>query len=282
MRQDHLKRTATGLALMALAGNVACGTDEGDPGEPGNGSEPTDELEVNIQVTGAENLEPMIDELDERGILATVWLSTAEIEDKCDYVGSLASTGHEVAGKYPTELSDETELAAQRAELEGILEAASDCDARVVGFRASRFTANADTPDLLEELHYRYLERSAREEFFSVYRFKPYPAEDQSFAILPMPIMVSNGELGSMCDTSACNRMSASELLRYERAAINFHLRHGEPLIIEWHPELTHPDNDEGWWDTFLGVLAHLDEKGGAVRFVTAEELVERYAYAPE
>lgn len=254
-----------GLGLLA-------GCEDGSSAEPTAGM-----LEVNMQVTGAENLRAMMDELERRDVLATVWLSSAEIEAECDYVRTLASRGHEIAGMYPDQITDDTSYEAQRGEMQAMLDAAPDCDAEVAGFRASRFTANDDTPELLDDLGFGYLEQSARAEFLSVYTFRPYSAQGHDYSVLPMPIMVSRGELGSMCDTSACNRMTADELLRYERAAIDFHLRHEEPLILEWHPSLTHPGNRDGWWDAFLGVLDHLESKGDAIRWVTAGELVDRY-----
>ncbi|MBZ0119580.1 MAG: hypothetical protein K8H88_21495 [Sandaracinaceae bacterium] len=239
----------------------------------------TERLSVNLQVTGAEQMRPMMQELERRGIVATVWLGSTELDAECAYVGELAGRGHEIAGKYPSELTADTTMAEQRAEMEGILAAATRCGAPAVrGFRATRFTANADTSPLLDELGYDYLERSARDEFLSVYTFKPYRETGHEHAILPMPIMVSSGDVGSMCDTSACSRMSAAELLQYERAAIDHHVRLGEPLILEWHPSLTNPSNPDGWWQTFLGVLDHLASHGDRIEYVTATSLVERHA----
>jgi len=262
------------LIPLVLAGLMACEGDEGTP-DPGDSDH---RLEINLQVTGARNLSAMMRELDRRGVLATVWLEPAELEQQCATVQDLAAAGHEIAGKFPGSISDQTTREEQRQQVVALLDAAEACGAPLEGFRATRFTANADTPQLLDELGLRYLERSAREEFLSVYTFEPYPQPGHDHAVLPMPIIVSEGEVGSMSDSSACNRMSAEELLAYVQAASDFHLLHGKPLILEWHPSLTHPDDPDGWWDAFLGVLDHLQAKGDRIRFVTARELVDRYA----
>jgi hypothetical protein len=232
-------------------------------------------LAVNLQVTGRENLEPMMQEIDRRGLVATIWLSSAEITANCSVVRSLATEGHEIAGKFPAEILPTTSEAEQRAELSALADSAGGCSVPAPeGFRATRFTSNDATAALLDEFGFAYLERSARDEFLSVYTFAPYRAEGHSFAILPMPIRVAYGEVGSLCDTSACGDLSDAEFLRYVQAAIDFHSRTREPLILEWHPELTNPDDTEGWWDTFLGVLDHLQAQGDTVEFVTALDLV--------
>jgi hypothetical protein len=95
-----------------------------------------------------------------------------------------------------------------------------------------------------------------------------------------MPIAVAYGEVHSLCDTSCEGDLSPEEVLLYERAAIDFHLQHAEPLILEWHPELTNPGNPE-WWAVLTGVLDHLRQKGDRVRTVTAVELVDHYVGRP-
>lgn len=257
--------------LVALAG---CGTDETVTEQPAR-------LEVNIQVTGTENVHPMMDELDRRGIVATLWLGGAELNAECAAVGTWAKAGHEIAGKYPTEIDDATTRAEQETEMSAIAEAGSRCGAgTIAGFRANRFTANQDTYELLDQKGLGYLERSARAERYSVYAFKPYPLQGHGFAVLPMPIVVYYGQTSSMCDNACQNMMTPDELLAYEKRAIDFHLRTGEPLIFEWHPGTTYPGDATGWWGAFTGLLDQLQTLGSRVRFVTADELVHEYATA--
>ncbi len=261
----------TACLLFAIAG---CGTDAAV------GEQPVP-LEVNIQVTGTEHVHPMMDELDRRGIVATLWLGGAELDAECAAVGTWAKAGHEIAGKYPTSIDDTTTRSQQEEELSAIAEAGSRCGAgTVVGFRANRFTANHDTYELLDERGLGYLERSARAERYSVYAFKPYPLGGHSFAVLPMPIVVYYGETSSMCDNACQDMMTPDELLAYEKQAIDFHVRTGEPLIFEWHPGTTYPGDAAGWWGAFTGLLDQLQTLGSRVRFVTASQLVHEYASA--
>ena len=233
---------------------------------------------INIQVTGAENLKPMMDKLDEKGIISTIWLNGEEMNTNCEYLKELSGKGHEIAGKYPGQITPETSYEEQKDVLLSILEAAPRCaDQQILGFRASRFTANEHTYRLLDELGIRYLERSARDELLSVYTFEPYVFEGHEFAILPMPIRCAYGESGSMCDTSASGDLSPEELKQYMFAAIDNNIKLGEPLILEWHPSLTNPEDTEGWWDTFIAVLDYLKSKGNKIEFVTAQEIVEYY-----
>ena len=233
---------------------------------------------VNMQVSGAENLKPMMDELDRRGIRATIWLSGEEIATNCEYVTELSGKGYEIAGMYPGQITPETSYEEQKAELLAILEAALSCTGREIsGFRASRFTANEHTYRLLDEFGIRYLVRSAREELLSVYTFKPYKLQGHNFAILPMPIRCAYGLNGSLCDTSAEGILSADELRQYMCAAIDHNIKLGEPLILEWHPKLTNPEDTEGWWECFIAVLDYLETKGTNVKLVTAEEIVDHY-----
>jgi hypothetical protein len=221
----------------------------------------------------------MMDELDARGMIATLWLGSDEIDAECAAVEACRAAGHELAGKYPTAVDAETPRQAQQDELSAIASASARCGGGgVVGFRASRFTANDDTYELLEEQGYGYLERSAREERYSVYTFKPYPLEGRSFAVLPMPIVVYRGETASMFDNACQDLMSPDDLLAYEKKAIALHLRTGEPLIFEWHPGTTHPDDEAGWWGAFTGLLDHLEMLGDRIEIVTAKDLVQRHA----
>jgi len=176
------------------------------------------------------------------------------------------------------QITPETTYEEQRDVLLSILEAAPRCaEQQILGFRATRFTANEHTYRLLDELGIRYLVRSARDELLSVYTFKPYEFEGHEFAILPMPIRCAYGESGSLCDTSARGDLSPDELKQYMFAAIDHFIKLGEPLILEWHPSLTNPEDTEGWWDTFIAVLDHLESKGDKIKFVTAEEIVDYY-----
>ena len=265
-----MRRTSIWLA-GALA--TACGSEDGQLPRP--------RLEVNLQVTGADNIEPMMNALDARGMVATIWLSDAEIDDHCTLIRTYAATGHEVAGKSPTQIRPDTSEAEQRARMSAVLTAAENCGLPAPrGFRATRFTANDATGPLLDELGYAYLERSARDEFLSVFTFEPHEASDGEYAILPMPIRVAFGNVGSLCDTSASGDLSPEQFFRYVQAALRSHLTHRGPLILEWHPSLTHPGNAEGWWPAFISTLEALEAHRADVEYVTAVELVGRRGLA--
>jgi hypothetical protein len=93
-----------------------------------------------------------------------------------------------------------------------------------------------------------------------------------------MPIVGYYGETSSMCDNACRSMMTPDDLLAYEKQAFDFHQRTGEPLIFEWHPGTTYPGDETGWWGAFTGLLDHLESQGSQVEFVTARQLVERYA----
>lgn len=264
-------RTAPFLTALLLVAS-ACGDEVSTFAGP---------LEVNLQVTGAQDADPMLDEIEARGWVATLWQDSEEIDAGCSAAEARVEYGHELAGIFPGQIVEETTADEQRTAIEALQEVIPRCTGQnMAGFRASRFSFNDDTPAVLDETGVKYFERSARAEFTSVYTFKPYAAPGHDYAILPMPIRVHYGEVGSLCDTSSCGDMTAEEFERYVQTAIDFHLRHREPLIIEWHPDLTNPDDPDGWWDAFLGVADRLEAEGEEVEFVTALELVERYVDA--
>jgi peptidoglycan/xylan/chitin deacetylase (PgdA/CDA1 family) len=265
------------LAWAPSLALVACGDDEARPATA-DSTIPTT-LEVNIQITGGTNLRPMVEELERRDHRATVWLTAAEIEADCEYVRSLSARGHEIAGVYREEITADLSIENQRATVAALAAAASRCSTtRISGFRAKRFTANEHTYAVMDEQGLRYLERSARSEPYSMYTFQPYAFSGHSFAILPMPILVWRGEVSSLCDTASEDMMTAAELADYEKVAIDFHRRTGEPIILEWHVDTCFPNDPGGYFETYKRVLDHLDSKGAGVRFVTALALVDRYA----
>lgn len=236
------------------------------------------QLIMNIQVTGADNFKPMLDELNNRSIISTVWLNAEEMAENTQYLAEIAEQGHEIAGKFDGQITEETSYAEQKEALLSILEAAPSFTAnQIAGFRATRFTANEYTYQLLDELKLTYLERSARDELFSVFAFKPYMFEEHNFAILPMPIRCAFGESGSLCDTSARGELTAEQFTQYVYAAINNNIKLSEPLILEWHPAVTYPGDPEGWWQSFIDILDYLETLDVDVEYVTAIELIDRY-----
>jgi hypothetical protein len=268
------------LLLVGMMATVACGggddTDERSDGA-NDGATPT-AIEVNIQVTGAENIGPMIEELDLRGLPATVWLSAAEMDALCDELADYVSAGHEVAGKYPGQILEDTPKADQRAEIEAILEASEECaGASIRGFRATKFTSNEATHELLDELEIPYMMRSNRQVLLSAYTYRPYRFDGHDFSVVPMPVTVYFGRVCSLCDVSSGGELRPQDLLEHQKAAFEQNLALGEPLILEWHPSLTYPDQPDGWWSNFTDALDYLESKGERVRFVTAEEIAERY-----
>jgi len=235
-------------------------------------------IHVNVQVTGATNLEPMMDELNRRGIKATIWLSGPEIDQRCEYVGILATQGHEVAGKYSGEIYAETTYEDQRAELDAMVEAAMRCTGRsIAGFRATKFTSNEHTHRLLDELAIPYMMRSNRQVLLSMYTYRPYRFEGFDFAVVPMPITVYFARVCSLCDVSSGGDLGPDDLLMHQQAAIDQNLKLGEPLILEWHPEATYPDEPNGWWSNLINTLDYLESKGSAVEIVTCREIAELY-----
>jgi hypothetical protein len=237
------------------------------------------QLIMNIQVTGADNFKPMLDELNSRNVISTVWLNAEEMLENTQYLAEVAEQGHEIAGKFDGQITEETSYAEQKEVLLAILEAAPGFTAnQIAGFRATRFTANEYTYQLLDELKLTYLERSARDELFSVFTFKPYMFEGHDFAILPMPIRCAFGESGSLCDTSARGKLTADQFTQYIYATIDNNIKLSEPLILEWHPAVTYPGDSEGWWQAFIDILDYLETLDADVEYVTAIELVDRYA----
>lgn len=103
------------------------------------------------------------------------------------------------------------------------------------------------------------------------------PLQGHSFAVLPMPIVVYFGETSSMCDNACEDMMTPEQLLAYERVAIDHHLRTDEPLIFEWHPGTTHPDDEAGWWDAFTGLISFSVELEPAPLLQRAATLMPAY-----
>lgn len=261
-------RRVCALATLALLGVCSCAEDES----------PAPRGLVNIQVTGVENLRPMMDELNRRGLTATVWLSAAELNANCTYAGELALRGHEIAGKYPGEIVAETTEAALRSEITGLIEAARRCTGRsIAGFRATRFTSNEATHRLLDELSVSYMMRSNRQVLLSIDTAWPYRLMGSRFAVLPMPLAVYYGSVSSLCDTATEEDLTPQELLLHQRAAISRAIGLGQPVLLEWHPELTRPDEPRGWWGNFTGALDYIVSRRSELRVIRAEDIVAEH-----
>jgi hypothetical protein len=265
-------RTILAITAASVLLALASCTDTEDAGDK------ADFIHVNVQVTGATNLEPMLDELNRRDIKATLWLSGAELDEMCDYVGLLADQGHEIAGKYSGEIDADTSYEAQRAELEAMIEAAMRCTGKPIsGFRATKFTSNEHTHRLLDEFEIPYMMRSNRQVLLSPYTYRPYRFTGYEFTIVPMPITTYFGRVCSLCDVSSAGDLGPDELLLHQKAAIDQNLKLGEPLVLEWHPEATYPNEPGGWWSNLTKALDYLESKGGAIRLVTCKQIAELY-----
>jgi len=277
MSRAGARALAAAAAIAGAVVSVGACSDEERP--PASTSTTTEALEVNIQITGASHLRPAIAELDARDRRATIWLTVAEVDAECDYVRELSARGYEIAGMYPEEITATLSLENQRAVVSALSASVRRCSAAgMVGFRAKKFTANADTYSVLTEQAVTYLERSARAEAYSIYTFKPYLFGATKLAILPMPILVSFGQVSSLCDTASEDMMKSTELVAYERVAIEQHLKTLEPLALEWHTDTAYPGDPGGYFGAYTAVLDYLMSKGSSVRFVTAASLVTRYA----
>ena len=200
------------------------------------------------------------------------------MNELCSKIGDYADSGHEVAGKYPGQIEPDTSKDDQRIELEAIIEASTRCTGGAIrGFRATKFTSNEGTHELLDEYEIPYMMRSNRQVLLSGYTYRPYRFEGHDFVVLPMPITVYFGRVCSLCDVSSGGDLRPQDLLEHQKAAIDQNLMLGEPLILEWHPSLTYPDQPDGWWSNFTDVLDYLASKGDQIRYVTAEEITELY-----
>ncbi|MGQ9590574.1 MAG: hypothetical protein ACUVYA_09815 [Planctomycetota bacterium] len=203
--------------------------------------EETGRVAVNIQVTESRNraeaLEAVIGELRSRGIAPTTIFAPKELaEGSCDLLRAYDAQGYEVAafGRF-----DDMAREAQEALIRPTREALEAClGHRLAGWRASRFTQDATTNEIIQELGFDWhASFVARRSFLPQHEatFLPYRAFEYGFGVVAMiGAEVVEGRINALCDTSLEGTVaSAAEWAATLRLYFERHRDAGLPFLTE-------------------------------------------------
>lgn len=237
---------------------------------------------VNIQVTESRNrpeaLQAVIGELRSRGIApTTIFAPKALAEGSCDLLRAYDAEGYEVAafGQF-SDMARE----AQEALIRPTRDAIETClGHRVAGWRASRFTQDATTNEIVQELGFDWhASFVARRSFLPRHEatFLPYRAFEYGFGVVAMiGAEVVEGKINALCDTSLEGTVaSAAEWAETVRTYFGRHRDAGLPFLTEFHPYFL-VDNPE-WWDEFLALATWISEQD--CEFLTTARFLDRLA----
>jgi hypothetical protein len=235
---------------------------------------------VNLQVTesrnDAEALESVLGELSKRGIQRTTIFAPKELaESSCDLLRQYDQEGYEVAafGRFEdmSREAQQTFIAQTRESLAGCL------GHPVVGWRASRFTQDQATNEILRDLglgwHASFVSRRS---FLPRHEtaFSPYVSFEYGFSVVSMiGAEVIEGKINALCDTSLDGTVeSAAEWSDVVKAYFAKHRDAGLPFLTEFHPYFL--VENAPWWEAFLELATWLSEQD--VEFLTTSEFIER------
>jgi hypothetical protein len=265
------------LAIPSLA-VLSCVPVDGTP----NGSRPL----VNLQVTEDRDLvalEQFMDELDFRGINATLIVNEYVATQGCDQLRLYDAAGHEIMvygrpDEPPGQTVELTMLssAEQEAIITGAKEAIEDCLGHTVeGFRSYHFAHNEDTWQILDGLRIKYnlsyVAHSNNAPAGHTNDIWPCPVEGHFFWAVPMHSIQTAGGTRAFCDrpfrsleAGEWESLMEDELVRMYAA--------NAPLKVEFHPWFS--ANDEGRWNAFLGFLDFAQNQ--EAEFITVFDMLAR------
>lgn len=235
---------------------------------------------VNIQVTESRNdaaaLEAVLDELARVGIHKTTIFAPKELaEASCDLLRRYDQEGYEVAafGRFGdmSREAQQTFIGETRASLESCL------GHPVVGWRASRFTQDATTNEILSEMGFDWhASFVSRRSFLPRHEtaFTPYVSFDYGFSVVSMiGAEVIEGKINALCDTSLDGTVESAEEWRdIVKDYFEQHEEEGLNFLTEFHPYFL--VGNEEWWGPFLDLVAWLSEQDA--EFLTTAEFAER------
>lgn len=240
----------------------------------------TGRIPVNIQVTESRNradaLQAVIGELRSRGIAPTTIFAPKELaEGSCDLLRTYDAEGYEIAafGRFG-DMSRE----AQEGLILPTREALETClGHRVAGWRASRFTQDTTTNEIIHDLGFDWhASFVARRSFLPRHEatFLPYRAFEYGFGVVAMiGAEVVEGRINALCDTSLEGTVAnAAEWADTVKIYFGRHREAGLPFLTEFHPYFL-IDNPE-WWEEFLKLATWLSEQN--CEYLTTAQFLDR------
>jgi hypothetical protein len=236
---------------------------------------------VNLRVAEPDDgaaLIGLVNELDERGILATLVVGPAIATDYCKHLRDFDATGHEIMVYGQSEddgiladLSREEQystIGVAKFVIEACLGHA------VLGFVAHRFSQTQDTWSVLDELGVKYNLSyvAGTSNAIEGHRFETWAhrVRNHEFWAVPLQSTLYNGYVRPLSDESlrsVSDAIWSFTLLR----ELNLAIEEGMPLSVQFHPSLS--VRKEGRWEIFRTFLDSANEL--AAEFVTARRLVD-------
>ncbi|NLX05195.1 MAG: polysaccharide deacetylase family protein [Phycisphaerae bacterium] len=251
---------------------------------------------VNIQVDAElqegegylTGLKRMTDELESRGINATIYVSADFASAHAAEVHGLYGKGFEIAlhGYSTGEQLATMTYDDQKDVLCRALAAVKGCAAcgvgqPVVGFRPQYFSQNADTCKILDELEFEYnsgYKVGVQDADGFTPQADPVPADGRSFNVLAITTTSHEEELIYLCDISCAmaHQFTPEQFGELLSAAVQECRQNGRPLVALFHGWYTGDSDTYDYWTKFTAFLDELEALEN-ISFVTSRQLVDLY-----
>jgi len=252
---------------------------------------------VNLQVTEDRNFttfQQVMDELQKRGIKATIITTGDFAKQHCEYMRDLSSKGYEfmayaippkieiIAGTPPTQTMDLLSYEEQKAIISQTKNDIEACINKPVrGLRPIRFKQNEDTFRICDELGILYNSgfSIAEKAYMPGHENdnSPYAVKGHGFMAVPVRSVEKNNTFVTMCDHPMLASFTPKEYERTLKSELDKSAQNDEALVTEIHTytitggSQRYAGTEENW-DAFIGFLDYATSKN--TLFITIEEFV--------
>jgi len=275
----RFKKASLCIALLIACSLFGCQQDQ-----------PATQLIVNLMVDAEQDdvtgLSNMINELEQRGIKTTVYVTgeyankhAVAIEDLYNRGFEIALHGYYTGEQLATMTYEEQKDLLERAKeaLEGCLECGTAKP--IIGFRPQYFSQNEDTYRILDELGLTYNSGFKAGELFLEGHdndSKPYEADGYNFYAVPITTVEYNGERVYLCDIASAQslKLTADQWWGLLSTAIDQAAKDQTPLVVLMHGWYTGDKETYTYWEPFIKFLDSLE---GRAQYVTTKDLVEKF-----
>lgn len=241
-------------------------------------------LQIDAELEDYQGIRNMMDELERRGLTATVFVTAEYANRNATYLSQLFNRGFEIAlhGFYTGEQLATMTYAEQRDLLRRALQAVEGCrpcglHRPITGFRPQYFSQNEDTFRVLEELGIEYNSGFKVGDLYlpgHQWDAMPYRAAGRTFHALPITTIPVGTEWVYLCDIACANllRWTPDRWREALLEGLAQTLETRQPLVLLLHGYFSGDEAAHGYWQPFVDFL---DAAEGRVTFVQSRQLVE-------
>lgn len=251
--------------------------------EPGPEAPVYVNLQVDAELDDVAGIRNMADELERRGITATVYTTADYANRNATYLYQLHQRGFEIGlhGYYTGEQLASMTYAEQKDLLSRARLAVQGCipcglGREIASFRPQHFSQNEDTCRVLDELGLKNNSGYKVGQLFvpgHQWDATPYPVSGHGFSAIPITTVPVGFDRVYLCDIACAQVLKWTPDQWREAMLLGLAeaLETRQPLVLLLHGYYSGDTARYGYWQPFLDFL---DAAGGKVTFVRSSELV--------